>query len=56
MLGFFYNLLLLSLTLVFTAANVFFFLVAWEVMALSAYCLVSFEHEKAETRRAGCCS
>jgi hydrogenase-4 component B len=52
-LGFFYNLLLLSLTLVFAAANAFFFLVAWEVMALSAYCLVSFEHEKEETRRAG---
>jgi len=51
-LGFFYNLLLLSLTLVFTAANAFFFLVAWEVMALSAYCLVSFEHEKEDTRRA----
>jgi hydrogenase-4 component B len=52
-LGFFYNVLLLSLTLVFTAANAFFFLVAWEVMALSAFCLVSFEHEKEEARRAG---
>jgi len=52
-LGFFYNILLLSLTLVFTAANAFFFLVAWEVMAVSAYFLVSFEHEKAPTRRAG---
>src|SRR5438876_4099380 len=52
-LGFFYNLLLLSLMLVFTAANAFFFLLVWEVMAVSAYCLVSFEHEKAETRRAG---
>ena len=52
-LVFFYNLLLLSLSLVFTAANAFSFLVAWEVMALVAYCLVSFEHEKAETRRAG---
>ena len=52
-LGFFYNILLLSLTLVFTAANAFFFLVAWEVMAVSAYCLVTFEHEKAETRRSG---
>lgn len=51
-LGFFYNVLLLSLTLVFTAANVFSFLVAWEVMALSAYCLISFEHEKEGTRRA----
>ncbi|MCL4402131.1 MAG: hydrogenase 4 subunit B [Acidobacteria bacterium] len=52
-LGFFYNILLLSLTLVFTAANVFFFLVAWEVMALSAYCLITFEHEKEKTRKAG---
>ena len=52
-LGFFYNVLLLSLSLVFTASNAFFFLVAWEVMALSAYCLVSFEHEREETRRAG---
>jgi hydrogenase-4 component B len=52
-LGFFYNLLLLSLALVFTASNVFFFLVAWEVMALSTYCLVSFEHAKEEARKAG---
>ena len=52
-LAFFYNVLLLSLALVFTASNVFFFLIAWEVMALSAYCLVSFEHAMAETRRAG---
>ena len=52
-LAFFYNVLLLSLTLVFTAASAFFFLVAWEVMALSAFCLVTFEHEKKEPRRAG---
>ena len=51
--GFFFNLLLLSLALVFTASNAFFFLVAWEVMALSAFCLVSFEHEKEEARNAG---
>ena len=51
--GFFFNLLLLSLALVFTASNAFFFLVAWEVMALAAFCLVSFEHEKKETRDAG---
>lgn len=53
LLGFFLNLLLLSLTLVFTASNAFLFLIAWEVMALSAYCLVSFEHHKEETRDAG---
>ena len=29
------------------------FLIAWEMMALTAYCLVSFEHEKPETRQAG---
>jgi hydrogenase-4 component B len=52
-LAFFYNLLLLSLTLVFTAANAFFFLVAWEVMALAAFALVTFEHDKEEPRRAG---
>ncbi|MEN6535034.1 MAG: hydrogenase 4 subunit B [Bryobacteraceae bacterium] len=52
-LGFFYNVLLASLALVFAAANAFSFLVAWEVMALSAFCLVSFEHEKTEARRAG---
>ncbi len=52
-LGFFYNLLLLSLTAVFTASNAFFFLIAWEVMALSAYCLVSFEHRHPATRDAG---
>jgi len=51
--GFFFNLLLTSLALVFTASNVFFFLVAWEAMALSAFCLVSFEHEKEEARNAG---
>ena len=52
-LGAFFNLLLLATTLVFLAGNVFFFLIAWEIMALTAYCLVSFEHEKVETRNAG---
>ena len=52
-LGAFYNALLLATTLVFTASNAFFFLIAWEIMALTAYCLISFEHEKAETRSGG---
>jgi hydrogenase-4 component B len=52
-LGFFYNFLLLSLTAVFTASNAFFFLIAWESMALSAYCLVSFEHRREIVREAG---
>jgi hydrogenase-4 component B len=51
--GFFYNLSLLSLTVVFTASNAFFFLIAWEAMALTAYCLITFEHRKEITRQAG---
>src|SRR5712692_7600894 len=51
--GFLFNLLLLSLTIVFTAANAFLFLIGWEVMALAAYGLVTFYHEDRETRRAG---
>jgi hydrogenase-4 component B len=51
--GFLFHLLLLSLTVVFTAANAFFFLIWWEVMALVAYGLVAFYHEDRETRRAG---
>jgi hydrogenase-4 component B len=52
-LGAFFNVLLLAVTLVFLASNAFFFLIAWEIMALTAYCLVSFEHEHEETRNAG---
>jgi hydrogenase-4 component B len=42
-LGAFFNLMLLATNLVFLSDNAFFFLIAWEIMALSAYCLVSFE-------------
>src|SRR5437667_8141730 len=52
-LGAFFNTLLLATNLVLIADNAFFFLIAWEIMALAAYCLVSFEHEQEETRRAG---
>ena len=51
--GFLFHLLLLTLTIVFTAANAFLFLIGWEVMALVAYGLVTFYHEDRETRRAG---
>lgn len=53
LLGAFYNALLLATTLVFVASNALFFLILWEIMALTAYCLVSFEHERPETRNAG---
>src|SRR6266566_2602566 len=52
-LGAFFNALLLATTLTFVANNIWLFLIAWEIMALTAYCLVSFEHEKPETRKAG---
>jgi hydrogenase-4 component B len=44
---------LVALALVVTARGVVPFLVAWEVMAVLAYFLVIFEHERAEVRRAG---
>ncbi|MEW5977095.1 MAG: hydrogenase 4 subunit B [Acidobacteriota bacterium] len=49
----FFNLLLLVTTLIFSADNAVFFLIAWELMALCAFVLVVFDHELAETRRAG---
>src|SRR5260370_8694417 len=51
--GFLFHLLLLSFTIVFTAANAFLFLIGWEGMALVAYGLVTFYHQDRETRRAG---
>lgn len=48
-----FNTLLLVTTVVFLADNVFLFLFAWELMALTAYLLVSYEHEHEETRNAG---
>lgn len=52
-LGAFFNLLLLSTTLVFLADHAFFFLIVWEIMAFTAYVLVIFEHEDDKTRQAG---
>ncbi|MCX6905280.1 MAG: proton-conducting transporter membrane subunit, partial [Verrucomicrobia bacterium] len=52
-LGALFNALLLATSMVFLANNAFLFLIAWEIMALTAYGLVSFEHEKDETRNAG---
>ncbi|MBI5384865.1 MAG: hydrogenase 4 subunit B [Verrucomicrobia bacterium] len=52
-LGALFNALLLATTTMFVAGDLWLFLIAWELMALTAFCLVSFEHEKAETRKAG---
>ncbi|HET8723363.1 MAG TPA: proton-conducting transporter membrane subunit [Anaeromyxobacteraceae bacterium] len=48
-----YGLLLVSLSLVFAAADAVLFLVAWEVMTVTSFVLVTFEDERAATRRAG---
>ena len=50
---FFFYLLTASMALVVTARNSLLFLVAWELMTLASYFLVTFEHEKREVRRAG---
>ncbi len=51
-MGFFYNLLVLSMYGVVLSADVFTFLVSWETMAVSSYFLVVFERND-ETSRAG---
>jgi hydrogenase-4 component B len=48
-----FNGLLLSLTIVFSASNAFLFMIGWELMALTAYGLVTYEHRSEESRNAG---
>jgi hydrogenase-4 component B len=50
---FFYGLLVLGMVLVLLARNAVLFLVAWELMALASFFLVTFEHEKESVREAG---
>jgi hydrogenase-4 component B len=45
--------LVAALALVVVARAALPFLIAWEVMAVAAYLLVVFEHERREVRRAG---
>ncbi len=49
----FYNLFIAGMLMVVLANDALFFLVAWEVMAVSSYFLVVFEDERVENRRAG---
>ena len=51
--GFLYNLFLLSMFLVVTVANGFWFLVVWEVMSVASLLLVLVEHQLKEVRQAG---
>jgi hydrogenase-4 component B len=49
----FFGLIGSALIIVLTARNAVLFLLAWEVMALSSYFLITTEGEKVEARRAG---
>lgn len=51
-LGGFTGLFLTGMLLVVLADDAFLFLVAWELMSLSSYFLVAFQHENAANRRA----
>ncbi len=48
-----FGLLLLAISLVLAAADALLFLVAWEVMTVASFVLVTFEDERPEVRRAG---
>lgn len=50
---FFFNLFVATMALVVVAHNAVLFMVAWEVMSLAAFFLVTFEHEKQDVRTAG---
>ena len=50
---FFFNTFVAGMAMVLIARTALLFLFAWEIMSVSAYFLVTFEHEKAEVRRAG---
>ncbi len=51
-LGVFTGLFLVGMLLVVLADDAFLFMVAWELMSLSSYFLVAFQHENAANRRA----
>ncbi len=49
----FFSLLIVSMALVVTAGNIITFMLAWEIMSLSSYFLVIYDHQKPENRKAG---
>jgi hydrogenase-4 component B len=51
-MGFFYNILILSLYAVVLSANIFTFLISWETMAIASYFLVTIERDE-KAGRAG---
>lgn len=53
LLLFLYNMFLLSMVWVVLADNVLSFLIGWEVMSLTVYFLITYEHDEASSHRAG---
>lgn len=50
---FLFNLFIASMIFVVLSQNVLFFLISWEIMSLSSFLLMIFEHEKKEVRKIG---
>lgn len=50
---FFFSLLVGSMALVVTANNMITFMLSWEIMSLSSYFLVIYDHQSPENRKAG---
>jgi len=50
---FFFSILISSMALVVTASNIISFMLSWEIMSLSSFFLVIYNHHSAENRRAG---
>ncbi|MHB0996720.1 MAG: proton-conducting transporter transmembrane domain-containing protein, partial [Elusimicrobiales bacterium] len=48
-----FNTLTAAMALVFTAANAVLFMLGWELMAAASFLLVLFDHDRAQSRRAG---
>ncbi len=51
-LGLFTGIFVAGMLMVLLADDAFFFMIAWELMSVSSYFLVSFQHEDAKNRRA----
>ncbi|MSQ88780.1 MAG: hydrogenase 4 subunit B [Betaproteobacteria bacterium] len=49
----YFHVFLASMALVMVADDAYFFMLAWETMALSSFFLVTCDHDQAEIRRAG---
>ncbi|HEX5457655.1 MAG TPA: proton-conducting transporter membrane subunit, partial [Candidatus Nitrosotalea sp.] len=51
--GFLFNIFILSMILVVSSNNSFFFLIFWELMSLTSFFLVIYDHDKEENLKSG---